>query len=148
MEILRGFLIVLEALISFLLIGIILLQKSKGEGLGLAFGAGVGEQLFGSRAGNILTKGTVTLAILFVVNTAILTVLFTGKQEAKSVMGDVSAPVSLEAPPVPTAPADELATPTAPAGAPQPAATESAAPAPAPVAAPEPVPATVPAPAT
>ncbi len=145
MEILRGFLIVIEALVSFLLIGIILLQKSKGEGLGLAFGAGVGEQLFGSRAGNILTKATVTLAVIFVINTSVLAVMFTGKQQAKSVMGDLSAP---KPPATQTAPEPEIPAPVAPAPvapAPIPVATETL-PAPAPEPAPSaPAPATVPA---
>ena len=41
----------------FLLIGLILIQRSKNEGMGgLAMGAGMGEALFGSRAGNVLTR--------------------------------------------------------------------------------------------
>ena len=65
-------LIVIEVLTSILLIGVILLQKSKDEGLGLAFGAGVGETLFGSRAGNVLTKITIGLAVVFLVNTLLI----------------------------------------------------------------------------
>lgn len=81
MGILRVFLIVIEVLASLLLIGVILLQKSKSEGLGLAFGSGMGETLFGSRAGNVLTKITVTLALVFLANTALLGVLFTNAHE-------------------------------------------------------------------
>ena len=57
--------IIIEILCCLLLIGIILLQKSKSEGLGLAFGAGAGESLFGARAGNVLSKATVVLGIVF-----------------------------------------------------------------------------------
>ena len=39
---LYGFLIFIEIVSALLLIGIILLQKTKDEGLGLAFGAGLG----------------------------------------------------------------------------------------------------------
>ena len=60
--------IVIEVVTALLLVGIILLQKSKGEGLGLAFGAGAGESLFGARAGNVLTRATVILGIVFMAN--------------------------------------------------------------------------------
>lgn len=79
MEILRGLLIAVELVVSLLLILIILVQPSKsGGGLGgAAFGGGgMGEQLFGARAGNVLTKGTVLLSIVFLVNTLVLAKLF------------------------------------------------------------------------
>jgi preprotein translocase subunit SecG len=81
MEILRILLVVVEVLVCALLVGVILLQKSKSEGLGLAFGSGMGETLFGSRAGNVLTKITVTLGLVFLANTALLGVLFTRSHE-------------------------------------------------------------------
>ena len=65
MEFIRVLLLVVELLCSLMLIGLILLQKAKGEGLGMAFGGGAGEALFGARAGNVLTKMTVTLGITF-----------------------------------------------------------------------------------
>jgi preprotein translocase subunit SecG len=72
MGVIRVILIVIEVVTSILLIGVILLQKSKDEGLGLAFGAGVGETLFGSRAGNVLSKITIGLAVVFLVNTLLI----------------------------------------------------------------------------
>lgn len=83
---LYGFLIFIEILSSLLLIGIILLQKTKDEGLGLAFGAGVGETLFGSRAGNVLTKITVTLAGIFLLNTLAIGYIAAGKAGTGSVI--------------------------------------------------------------
>ena len=56
MQIVQFVLVAVEVISSLLLIIIILVQKSKSEGLGLAFGSGMGEALFGSRAGNVLTK--------------------------------------------------------------------------------------------
>ena len=61
-----------EALTCILMVGVILLQKSKGQGMGMAFGAGVGEALFGAQAGNVLTKTTVVLAAIFLLNTTVL----------------------------------------------------------------------------
>jgi preprotein translocase subunit SecG len=73
---LKTLLVILEALTSLILIGLILLQKSKSDGMGLAFGAGVGESLFGARAGNVLSRMTVWLGIFFMGNTLVLGVLF------------------------------------------------------------------------
>ena len=76
MEILRGLLVVVEALIGLLVIGIVLLQKARDQGMGMAFGSNVGESIFGSRAGNVLTRGTVWLGAAFMINTVLLAVLF------------------------------------------------------------------------
>ena len=81
MGILRVVLIMVEVVCSLLLIGVILLQKSKSEGLGLAFGSGMGESLFGSRAGNVLTKITVTLAMVFLATPAFLGMMSTNAHE-------------------------------------------------------------------
>ena len=80
-EIIRAILLAVEGLSCLLLIGIILIQKSKGGGLGGAFGGGMGETLFGSRAGNVLTKGTIILGIIFMANTVVLAVMFSGRHE-------------------------------------------------------------------
>lgn len=102
MTILRALLFAVEAITSVLLIGIILIQKAKGGGLGLAFGAGAGEALFGSRAGNVLTKGTVILAIIFMVNTVALAILF-ARSHDRTLMDDHMGrvePVPVETRPV------------------------------------------------
>jgi len=83
---LYGFLVFIEIVSALLLIGIILLQKTKDEGLGLAFGAGVGETLFGSRAGNVLTKITVTLAGIFLLNTLAIGYIAAGRVGSGSVV--------------------------------------------------------------
>lgn len=115
MGILRVLLIVVEVVTSLLLIGVILLQKTKSEGLGLAFGSGMGETLFGSRAGNVLTKITVTLALVFLANTAILGLLFTNAHET-SIIDQRTAPLPVAAPAAPAeAPVPAVAPP---AGAP------------------------------
>jgi len=75
MEILRYFLLFVEVVTCILLVGVILLQKTKGQGMGMAFGAGVGEALFGAQAGNVLTKTTVVLAIIFLTNTTLLSLI-------------------------------------------------------------------------
>ena len=103
MDWLRYLLLGVEILVAVLLIGIILLQRSKEQGLGLAFGSGMGEALFGAEAGNVLTKATVILSIVFMLNTIALAKLFSAAPRYKSVMGDVSPPAAAPAQPAPGA---------------------------------------------
>lgn len=72
---LKYFLWFVEFVTCFLLVGVILLQKPRSHGAGMAFGAGVGESLFGAQTGNVLTKTTVILAIVFLANTTLLYML-------------------------------------------------------------------------
>jgi len=72
LAVLKILLIVLEVVCAFLPIGVILLQKPRSQGAGMAFGAGVGESLFGAQTGNVLTRTTVVLGIIFLVNALIL----------------------------------------------------------------------------
>lgn len=93
MAVIRTLLIILEAACSLALIGLILLQKSKSDGLGAAFGGGGNDSLFGARAGNVLTKATVGIGIAFLVNTLILGMLFAGSAE-ESLMDGAAAPAT------------------------------------------------------
>ena len=95
MDILRYILILVEIVTCLLLVAVILLQQSKSQGMGLAFGGGMSESLFGSRAGNILTKTTIVLAVIFLANTTFLGILYTTKSEEKSLLDRVVAPTPL-----------------------------------------------------
>ena len=106
MNILRYLLLAVEVICSFALIILILIQKSKSEGLGLAFGSGMGETLFGSRAGNILTKLTVTFAVVFLVNTLVLSQMYSGRR-GRSLMGRAIGTQRPAAAPVRQAPAQQ-----------------------------------------
>ncbi len=86
MVILQFILIAVEIICSLLLLVLILMQKSRSEGLGLAFGSGMGEALFGSRAGNVLTKMTIIFACVFLVNTLFLSLTYSGSR-GQSIMG-------------------------------------------------------------
>ena len=130
----KAMLILIEIISSILLIVIILLQRSKSEGLGLAFGSQMGESLFGARAGNVLVKVTVWLGIIFLVNTTVLAKIYSQGSSSKSLISESSVPaprarqVPFPAPvgqPVnqPLAPAMPMSVPVGvptPAGAPNP----------------------------
>ena len=67
MAILSGFLLVTFILSAVLLIIIVMLQEEGGEGLGGIFGGG-GAAPVGNRQGNILTRATTILAVVFLVS--------------------------------------------------------------------------------
>lgn len=96
--------IVIEVLCCLLLIGLVLLQKSKSEGLGMAFGAGAGESLFGARAGNVLSKATVVIGIIFMANTLVLGMLFAQKDQTLMEQAPLptTQPVEMQAQPIDT----------------------------------------------
>ena len=123
MGIIRAILIIFEVIVSVLLVGLILIQKSKDEGLGMAFGAGVGETLFGSRAGNVLTKLTIGLAIAFLINTTLLSLVFTHSSSSVSSLVDrlpamPAGPAQAPSAPAPVSAPTAPLTPEAPAPAP------------------------------
>ncbi|MGN0843800.1 MAG: preprotein translocase subunit SecG [Kiritimatiellia bacterium] len=158
MNILIRLLMAFEAIVCLMLIGIILIQRSKGRGMGISFGGGSTEAVFGAQMGNVLTRSTVILAIIFLVNTTILAILkphgtsgdiTESHRIEKKAETPIAVPTTEPAPVSPDAIADVLATPVeTPVDATvTPAAPAAEAPAPAP-AAPAPGPATeAPAPA-
>lgn len=67
----------LHILVSVLLVAVVLMQKSKGDGLSGAFGGGGAlTASFGSRgAATLLSKATSVLAVLFMVLSFLLAIL-------------------------------------------------------------------------
>lgn len=108
MGVIRIFLIIIEVVVCLLLVGVILLQKSRDSGLGMAFGAGMGESLFGAQAGNVLTRITITLAAIFLINTTLLAIIQPPRDES---LVDRMLPGGPDVPPVqaPAGPAGDPA---------------------------------------
>ena len=88
---------VLEAFVCLLLIGIVLIQRSKGQGVGLSFGGGA-EAIFGAQMGNVLTRATVVLGIIFLVNTMILAVIPRSASAVSDSIAIQTAPKNVAAP--------------------------------------------------
>ncbi len=116
------FLLVVHTLIALALVGVILLQRSEGGGLGI--GGGTGGGLMTARgAANLLTRSTTVLASLFVASSILLAVLAASGNRVKpidtSLAAKTVAPVSAPAAPgaLPGLPAAPTTTP-APAGVP------------------------------
>ncbi|GFM30757.1 preprotein translocase subunit SecG [Novosphingobium sp. PY1] len=109
------FLTVLQALIAAALVGVILMQKSEGGGLGVGGGSPSG--LMSARgAANFLTRATSVLAVLFVVLSIILAALAVDVTTGRDI--DTSLERGAAAPTAPAQPADPLAGAANPAAAP------------------------------
>ncbi len=106
---------VVEVLVCVLLVGVILLQRSKGSGAGVSFGGGMGEAIFGAQMGDVLTRTTVILGIVFLVNTLVLSILAGRVTRASrlddSLMSGEQPPVPATAPMVPGRGDGEMAPP-------------------------------------
>ncbi|MFA6715474.1 MAG: preprotein translocase subunit SecG [Victivallaceae bacterium] len=74
----------LVIIVALLLIGLVLIQQSKGGGFGGSFG-GVGESVFGAHAGSHLTKLTVILTTSFFILTLLLAVIVSHRSRSRSV---------------------------------------------------------------
>ena len=116
-------LMVLQAFISVLLIITVLLQFGKGAEAGLMTAAGSESIMSSSTRGNIMTKITAVLAVLFLGNSILLARLQDSKFQ-KSLL-DSEAPVArplnsdaAQAPAAPTAPATTTPAATTPTTAP------------------------------
>ncbi|MBP5627506.1 preprotein translocase subunit SecG [bacterium] len=79
--------LVLLVIVSICLVGIVLLQSGKGNNLTNAF---EGEATFGNRSGDVLTKGTMVLAVSFIVLCLVATILY--KHGNASIMQSSSSP--------------------------------------------------------
>ena len=120
------FLYVLVVIAAVLLIGLILLQPAKSGGMGAAFG-GVGESVFGGKAGSHLTKATVYLTAIFFIIALALAALI-GRGVRISGAADSTVDNYLAEKPAAAAPAAKVA-PAAKAPAKQAAPAAKAAPA-------------------
>lgn len=83
MGVLSVILYTIAVIIAILLICLVLVQPSKGGGLGSAFG-GAGETVFGAQTMNHLSKLTVVLITIFFAVTLALAAISGHKESAKS----------------------------------------------------------------
>lgn len=87
-------LLTLHVIACILLILIVLLQAGRGGGLSGAFGMGDNQTLFGTRAGDFLTKATTTVAIIFMAGSLVLAII-SSKRSSSIMKGvKVDAPMS------------------------------------------------------
>ncbi|MGB8261943.1 MAG: preprotein translocase subunit SecG [Terracidiphilus sp.] len=99
MNILLYVVVVVHVIVCLFLIGVVLLQQGRSADLAGAFGGQGSQTAFGPRAAaNVLTRLTTWSAVIFMVTSVALTVLYVRTTGSHSVLqGAKSAPVSAPA---------------------------------------------------
>lgn len=98
MSILISILIAFHVLVCALMVGVVLMQRPKNEGLGAAFGGGMTENIFGAQTTHVLQKFTVWLGVVFFALTLLLAILY-----AKRGTGETAIQKELLSQPAPAA---------------------------------------------
>ncbi|WP_426957308.1 preprotein translocase subunit SecG [Muricoccus radiodurans] len=102
-------LIVLHFFVALALIGVVLLQRSEGGGLGVGSSQGMGSFMTGRGTANLLTRATAVLATIFFLLALALGILSrTGGGGPRSILDSpppAAAPAAPAAPALPAAPA-------------------------------------------
>jgi preprotein translocase subunit SecG len=97
MQILLYFVVTLHIIVCLFLIGVVLLQQGRSADLAGAFGGQGSQTAFGPRAAaNVLTRLTTWSAVIFMLTSISLTVLYVRSNGSHSVLQN-SAPVSAPA---------------------------------------------------
>jgi len=121
-------LLLIHLFVTIALIGVILIQRSEGGGLGIGTAQGMGSFMTGRGTANLLTRTTAILAVVFFALSLALAVMNRG---TAGVAGSVLAPAPGPGPVgVPAVPAPATGAPTLPA-TPTPGSTGGPAPGPA-----------------
>ncbi len=95
-------LLVLFLLVTLALIGVILIQRSEGGGLGIGSSQGMGGVMSGRGTANLLTRSTAILGTVFFVLALVLALLDRGTSLNRSIL---DAPPGAGAPASPAIPA-------------------------------------------
>ncbi len=135
-------LLVLHVFVTVALIGVVLIQRSEGGGLGLGGGQGMGSFMTGRGTANLLTRTTAILGTAFFVLSLTLALLYKGSNTNNNaaILNGPSTPAAPSAPApsappapslpssLPQTPADALPAPSAPAAPAMPVAPSTSAP--------------------
>ena len=103
------FLLVIHLIVTVSLIGVVLLQRSEGGGLGVGSSQGMGSFMTGRGTANLLTRTTAVLGAAFFVLSLSLAMLNRGTTQRGSILdqtpaGAPSAPASTPGSMLPTVP--------------------------------------------
>ncbi|MDR3532695.1 MAG: preprotein translocase subunit SecG [Rhodopila sp.] len=97
-------LLIIYLFVALALIGVVLIQRSEGGGLGIGSSQGMGSFMSGRGTANLLTRTTAILAAIFLALALVLALLNRGTSSATRSILDTTAPASTPAPPPPAAP--------------------------------------------
>jgi preprotein translocase subunit SecG len=97
-------LLVLHIFVTLALIGLVLVQRSEGGGLGIGSSGGMGSFMGGRGTANLLTRATAILATAFFILSLLMAVLDRGAVQRRSIL-DVPPPALAPVAPATPAPA-------------------------------------------
>jgi preprotein translocase subunit SecG len=112
-------LLVIHVLVTLALIGVVLIQRSEGGGLGIGGGQGMGSFMTGRGTANLLTRTTAILATVFLALSLLLALMT--RNSTTSANSIFNAPPPASTLPASTLPAPGPAAPAAPAAPAKPA---------------------------
>lgn len=94
MVFLLGLLFVIEAIVALLMVAVVMLQPPKDQsgGMGSSFGGGFGEEVFGGRTGNVLSRTTAVLGAILVINSLLIAMTMRGRIHGSSLSNQPVAP--------------------------------------------------------
>ena len=98
-------LMTIHLFVTLALIGVVLIQRSEGGGLGIGTAQGMGSFMSGRGTANLLTRTTAILGTLFFALSLLLAILNKGTAGPERSLLDVSPPSTSTAPATPAAPA-------------------------------------------
>ncbi len=104
-------LLVIHLLVALSMIGVVLLQRSEGGGLGMGGaggggGGGMGGFLTGRGTANLLTRATAILAAAFMVTSLTLSILADGGSEPTSILDELPVTAPPQEPAGPSVPVE------------------------------------------
>ena len=117
-------LLIVHLFVTLALIGLVLIQRSEGGGLGIGSSQGMGAFMGGRGTANLLTRTTAILGALFFALSLVLALLNRGTNGPGRSLLDAPPPIASPAVPPPAIPGSGTATPpaSAPVTPPAPAA--------------------------
>ena len=98
-------LLIIHLFVTLALIGVVLIQRSEGGGLGIGSSQGMGAFMSGRGTANLLTRATAILATVFMALSLTLALLNRGTTGVGRSLLENPTPASAPATPAPTPPA-------------------------------------------
>ncbi|HEY0422558.1 MAG TPA: preprotein translocase subunit SecG [Rhodopila sp.] len=108
-------LLIIHLFITLALIGVVLIQRSEGGGLGIGSSQGMGSFMSGRGTANLLTRATAVLAVMFMGLSLTLALLNRGTSGPTRSILDTPAPVTSPSPASGSSPVVPPAAPPPPA---------------------------------
>ena len=97
-------LLIIHLFVTLALIGVVLIQRSEGGGLGIGTSQGMGSFMSGRGTANLLTRATAILATAFMVLSLTLALMNRGTMGSTRSLLDTPTPTMPAAPATPAAP--------------------------------------------